>query len=263
MSITDKKDKLPLITEGAKSVWLRNYLYFKKTWLVSVFWIILEPMVYLGAIGFGLGSFVTNIGSMSYVEFFFPGLLCSTAMMVAFFECTYGSYTKLTHQKTFQTILLSRVGPGEVIIGEILWGTTKATIGVLGVCVVSLFFGLIESWRILAVLPVLILLSFLFSCIGMIFTSYAKNFDSFIYSTSGLIVPMSLLSGTYFPIEQLPTTGKYLSYIFPLSHAVTTVRTGIHQGFDGQSAGHIVYLILLSYLVFNIAYKRLNNKLLR
>lgn len=260
--MTNKTSKIPKMSEGIKKVWFRNFLYFRKTWLVSLFWIVLEPVVYLGAIGFGLGAFVSNIGSMSYVEFFFPGLLCSTAMMVAFFECTYSSYTKLTHQKIYQTILLSRIGPDEIIIGEILWGATKAFIGVLGVCVVSIFFGLIESFNLLLVFPVLFVLSILFSSVGMIFTSYARNYDSFIYSTSGLIVPMSLLSGTYFPVEQLPSGLMYLSYIFPLTHAVTATRAILHGGLDLTVIGHVVFLLALTLVAFRFALVRLRGKLL-
>lgn len=263
MKTAKKPENLPKMSDGVKNVWLRNYLYFKKTWLVSLFWIVLEPVVYLGAIGFGLGSFVSNIGSMSYVEFFFPGLLCSTAMMVAFFECTYGSYTKLTHQKVYQTIMLTRIGPEEVIVGEILWGASKAFIGVLGVCVVSMFFGLLDSWRLIFIFPILFILSFLFACVGMIFTSFAKSYDSFIYSTSGLIVPMSLLSGTYFPVEQLPTSVKYLSYIFPLTHAVTSVRSGLYEGLSAGVIGHVAFLLALTIFLFKFALKRVRAKLLK
>ncbi|MGE0631704.1 MAG: ABC transporter permease, partial [Pseudobdellovibrionaceae bacterium] len=80
--------RLPQSGPGVREVWHRNFLYFRYSWKVSVFWIILEPLFYLGAIGYGLGAFVSNIQGISYVDWFFPGLLCSTAMMVSFFEGT-------------------------------------------------------------------------------------------------------------------------------------------------------------------------------
>ncbi len=253
----------PKFHSGAMKVWSRNFLYFKKTWLVSVFWIVLEPVVYLGSIGLGLGAFVNNMGGVSYIEFFFPALLCTTAMMVAFFESTYGSYTKLTHQKTFATIMLTRVGPEEIVAGELLWAASKGFFGVMGVTVCSVFFGLIDSYRIIIALPVLFLLSCLFSCIGMLMTSVAKSYDSFIYSTSGLIVPMSLLSGTYFPLEQLPSTLKYIAYLFPLTHGVSAVRTILYQGLDLWALGHIVILAVMCLVIMNIAMLRIREKILR
>ncbi|MFS4459049.1 ABC transporter permease [Bdellovibrio sp. HCB2-146] len=253
----------PKVNDGAFAVWSRNFLYFKKTWLVSLFWIVLEPVIYLGAIGFGLGAFVSNMGGLSYIEFFFPALLCSTAMMVSFFEGTYGNYTKLTHQKTYATIMLTRVGPEEIVAGELLWAASKGFFGVIGVTTVALFFGLIDSYRILLALPVLFLLCSLFSCIAMIFTSFARNYDSFIYSTSGLIVPMSLLSGTYFPLEQLPSGLRYVAYLFPLTHGVSAVRGILHQGPPLMIVIHVVIMLIATWIFMNIAFFRIHKKLLK
>lgn len=254
---------IPKVNSGALRVWSRNFLYFKKTWMVSLFWIVLEPVIYLGAIGFGLGAFVSNMGGMSYIEFFFPALLATTAMMVAFFEATYGNYTKLTHQKTYATIMLTRVGPEEIVGGELLWAASKGFFGVVGVTLVAMFFGLIDSYRILLALPILFLLSALFSCIGMVCTSLARNYDSFIYSTSGLIVPMSLMSGTYFPLEQLPMGLRYVAYLFPLTHAVAAVREVLHEGVTFWVAGHVLVLLLATWICMNISFHRIRNKLLR
>jgi lipooligosaccharide transport system permease protein len=253
----------PSLHSGVFKVWSRNYLYFKKTWMVSVFWIVLEPVVYLGAIGFGLGAFVNNMGGLPYVEFFFPALLCTTAMFVAFFEGTYGNYTKLTHQKTYSTIMLTRIGPDEIVVGELLWAACKGFFGVVGVTVVATLFGLVDSWTILVALPVLFMLSWLFSCIGMLVTSIAKNYDSFIYSTSGLIVPMSLLSGTYFPLDQLPTTLRYIAYFFPLTHGVSAVRAIIAGNWSWWILLHVVLLFVGGILTMNIAIRRVRGKLLK
>jgi lipooligosaccharide transport system permease protein len=253
----------PQVNSGAFKVWSRNFLYFKKTWLVSVFWIVFEPVVYLGAIGFGLGSFVNSMGGMSYIEFFFPALLCTTAMMVSFFEGTYGNYTKLTHQKTYSTIMLTRVGPEEIVAGELMWAASKGFFGVMGVTLVAGIFGLIDTYRIIFIFPVLFLISALFSCLGMIATSLARNYDSFIYSTSGLIVPMSLLSGTYFPLEQLPTSLRYISYLFPLTHGVSAVRSLLHGENIGMAFIHIGILVIATWICMNISFHRIRNKLLR
>ncbi|WP_415063544.1 ABC transporter permease [Bdellovibrio sp.] len=254
---------IPKVNSGALQVWSRNFLYFKKTWLVSLFWIVLEPVIYLGAIGFGLGAFVNNMNGFSYIEFFFPALLSTTAMMVAFFEGTYGNYTKLTHQKTYATIMLTRVGPEEIVAGELLWAASKGFFGVMGVTLVAMFFGLIDSYRIILALPILFLLSALFSCIGMIFTSFARNYDSFIYSTSGLIVPMSLLSGTYFPLEQLPTGLRYVAYLFPLTHAVSAVREVLHKGPTLWVGVHALVLLVATWVCMNISFFRIRRKLLK
>lgn len=253
---------LPTFGRGAYNMWLRNYFYFKKTWMVSFFWIVLEPLIYLGAIGYGLGAFVNNMGGVSYVEFFFPALLCSTAMMVSFFESTYGNFTKLTHQKTYVTILLTRMIPEEIVGGELLWGATKGMFGVLGVASVAGLFGLLNL-NILAALPVLFLVCFMFSCLGMVATSFARNYDSFIYSTSGFIVPMSLLSGTYFPLDELPKILQYVAYLLPLTHGVSAVRSIVVGDYSWFVLIHILIMILGSWILMNIAFNRIGSKLLK
>jgi len=255
--------RTPKMNSGFMRVWSRNFLYFRKTWTVSLFWVVLEPLMYLGAIGFGLGTFVANIGGQSYIDFFFPGLLCSTGMMVAFFEGTYGSFTKLTHQRTYATIMLTRIGPEEIALGELLWAGTKGYFSVCGVALVASFFGLIDTWRIIPALVILMLLCWLFASLAMIMTSYARNYDSFIYSTSGFIVPMSLFSGTYFPIEQLPIGLKYAAYLFPLTHAVQAVRGILHEGFTIAVGVHTLILLIAAVLAMNIAIYRIRGKLLK
>lgn len=255
--------RTPKMNSGFMRVWSRNFLYFRKTWTVSLFWVLLEPLMYLGAIGFGLGTFVANIGGHSYVDFFFPGLLCSTGMMVAFFEGTYGSFTKLTHQRTYATIMLTRIGPEEIALGELLWAGTKGYFSVCGVALVAAVFGLIDTWRIVPALAILLLLCWLFASLAMIVTSIARNYDSFIYSTSGFIIPMSLFSGTYFPIEQLPGGLKYAAYLFPLTHAVQAVRGILQDGFTVAVGIHTLVLLVLGVLAMNIAIYRIRGKLLK
>lgn len=253
---------VPTISSGFRRVWSRNFLYFRKTWLVSFFWILIEPLMYLAAIGFGLGAFVNNMDGKSYIEFFFPGLLCSTAMMVSFFEGTYGNYTKLTHQRTYSTIMLTRVGPDEIVFGELLWAASKGFFSACGVAFVASLFGLIDTWRIFPVLVVLFFVCWMFACLAMIMTAYARNYDSFIYSTSGFIVPMSLLSGTYFPIESLSGSLKYLAYLLPLTHAVQAVRKLLLDGFSTSVGIHFLFILAVGFVAMNFAIAKIRAKLL-
>ncbi len=239
-------------------VWLRNFLFFRKTFLVTLFWTTLEPLMYLAAIGFGLGRFVEQIEGLSFIEFYYPGLLASTAMMVAYFESTYPSYTKLTYQKTYLTMLLTPLNPNQILLGEILWAATKGFIGICGVILISMLFGLFKM-QVIFVLPILFLLCLIFAAFGMIITSLAKNYDSFIFSTSGLIIPMSLISGTYFSIQDMPVLVRAMAQVFPLTHAVSLTRTVLYKNLG---LSNLVSLgVLVGYLVvFTFIAKKLFNK---
>ncbi len=253
----------PKISASFLRVWQRNFLQFRKTWMVSAVWILVEPLMYLGGFGFGLGAFVNNMNGLSFLEFFFPGLLCTTAMFVAFFEGTYSNYSKLTYQKIYSSIMMTRVSPEEIVFGEILWAASKAFLGVCGVTLVAAIFGLVDSPFIFVALPVLFIVSWLFSSIAMIITSFAKSYDSFIYGTSGFIIPMTLVGGVYFPNDQLPSVFQYFTYLLPLTHAVSAIRGLLVKGFSQEFAVHLGILLLMSWITMNIAIIRIRKKLLK
>lgn len=247
---------------GYFKVWSRNFYYFRKTWLVTAFWTVLEPLMYLAAFGYGVGSFINQMEGTSYVDFFFPGLVCSTALMVGFFESTYSNYTKLTHQKLYSTWLLTPLTTKDIIYGEILWGATKGFIGALGVLIVAALFGLVNSYLVIPALLVIFAIAFLFSCVGMIFTSYARNYDSFIFSTSGFLVPLTLISGIYFPLKYLGLPLEIIAYILPLSHAVDIVRGLMLGNFSAIFLIQFIYIILISYFLMKWATRRIEKKLI-
>lgn len=244
-------------------IWLRNFLFFRKTFLVSLFWTVFEPLMYLAAFGFGFGRYIPPIEGLPFLDFYFPGLLCSTAMMVCYFESTYPNYTKLTHQKTFATMLLTPLTHQKILLGEVLWAATKGLIGVTGVMLVSVLFGLFNI-KFIFVLPVLFLLCVIFAAFGLIVVSIAKNYDSFVFSTSGFIIPLSLISGTYFSLSDMPQFIQILAYIFPLSHAVQLTRHILQSRMDlGMDSMHlgilIIYMIGLVYLANKLFQKKMIN----
>jgi lipooligosaccharide transport system permease protein len=247
-------------TRGASvfQVWYRNLLIFRKTWKVNVFWIALEPFFFLVAIGYGLGSFVPDISGISYAEFFFPALLCTTSMMVAFFECSYSNFSKLNYQNTYSTMILSPLQPHEILWGELLWGATKGLLSALSVILIGQLFGLGQTLMVFPALIVIAMNSLLFAVLGMLVTTLVRNYDGIIYPTSGLIIPMSLFSGTYYPKEQLPELLYYLSYVFPLTHFVDMTRMALVEGsFSWWSLLSLLYVGVLFYFLLKMTHEKL------
>lgn len=253
--------KNQLIPIQVLRVWYRNFVIFKRTWLVSLFWVILEPVFLLTALGFGLGAYVKTMGGVPYAEFFFPGLLCSSTMMVAFFEGTYGNFSKLSYSKVYAAQMLSPVTIPELILGDLLWGASKGLLSALAILLIGQIFGLGQNWGAFAALPVLFLNAWVFSCLGMVVTSMVRNFDQIIYPTSGLIVPMSLFAGTYFPLEELNPVLRLLSYLMPLTHATTVVRAMSLDQWNLMMIAHVGVLIILAVVLTRYAVRRMSRRL--
>ena len=217
--------------------------------------------MFLGAFGYGFGHYISAVEGLSFLEFYYSGLLSTTCMMVSYFESTYPNYSKLTHQQTYSSMLLTPITTRDIFYGEVLWGATKGIIGAFGVFVVASLFGL-YTIQFIKVIPVLFLLGLVFSAFGMIMVSVAKNYDSFIFSTSGIIVPLSLISGTYFSLHEISPFFKNFAYLFPLAHAVSFVRNGMYGSLSVFDAGHILCLVLYVLVLIYIGKKLFHNKLI-
>jgi lipooligosaccharide transport system permease protein len=183
-------------------------------------------------------------------------------MFIAFFVATYDNFSKLSYQGIYAVQILSPVEPREIAYGEILWAASKGLFSALGVSLVASVFGLVASWKILLVLFVVFLSSLVFAAFGMLVTTFVKNFDQIIYPSSGLIIPLSLFSGTYFPVDHLPYGLKYLVYLSPLTHSVRAARTLLIGSFDWWVLVNILYLILCAAALTRLSSRRLQERLL-
>ncbi|MCB0351233.1 MAG: ABC transporter permease [Bdellovibrionales bacterium] len=254
--------QFPSFGRGAISVWRRNYLYFSQTVLTSLSWIFVEPLLYLFALGYGLGHFVKEIDGQSYAQFIAPAMMATSGMFVAFFEGTYSTYTKMTRQFTYQTILLSPLESDEIVIGEILWITTKAFLSCVSVAIVLAALGLVPVTKLAPALAILFLMCWVFAAFGVWLSTLAKSYEWFSYSQSGLITPMSLFCGTYFPLQQLPEFLVYFSYSLPLTHGLMSVRMFLSGDFNSMFFVNLIYLLASGIFLTNLAAARFERRLI-
>ena len=162
---------IPRLTRGALKVWRRNWDVFFKTYQVNFLPPFVEPILYLLAIGFGLGMFVGEIDGVPYVEFIAPALVAISIMNSAFFECTYSSFVRMYYQKTFDAMIATPLALDEVIAGELLWGATRSFIYSSVMLAVLIAFGVVDLPLSLFILPFSFLAGLLFAGIAMCFTA--------------------------------------------------------------------------------------------
>ena len=216
---------VPRLTRRVWKVWQRNFDVFLKTIKSNFLPSLLEPILYLLALGLGLGVFIQSIEGVPYINFIAPALVAISVMNGSFFECTFGSFVRMYYQKTFDAIIATPVSVEEVIAGELVWGATRATINSTTVLAVIAAFGLISSPLFLLVPLLAFLGGLMFASIAMCFTAIAPNIDFFNYPSFLLVTPMFLLSGTFFPLSQLPVPVQTAAQVFlPLTHVVNIVR---------------------------------------
>ncbi|KAF0145460.1 MAG: lipooligosaccharide transport system permease protein [Nitrospirae bacterium] len=205
-------------------VWQRHFTVYTKLYKSSFALNFVEPVLYLAALGLGLGAFVKEINGVPYINFIAPGIIASSAMFAAIYECTYGTYVRMTYQKTFDAILATPVNIDDLVTGELMWGASKSLLYGSTIIIVISTFGLVKSPLILFVLPVLFISGLIFAEISVIFTAVVPGIDSFNYFYTLLMTPMFLFSGIFFPLDTLPPLVSKIAFFTPLYHLVNICR---------------------------------------
>jgi lipooligosaccharide transport system permease protein len=217
---------LPRISRRCWMVWRRNWDVFFKTYKVNFLPPVIEPVLYLLAIGYGLGFFVGEIDGVPYVRYIAPALLAISMMNSAFFECTYSSYVRMYYQKMFDAIIATPLSIDDVIAGELLWGATRSLLYTTVMLIVLIAFGVVDLPASLLVLPFSFLAGLLFAGIAMCFTAITPSIDALNYPSFLFITPMFLFSGTFFPLTVLPQLVQLLAILLlPLTQLVIVTRS--------------------------------------
>ena len=220
-----------------------------------------EPLLYLMALGYGLGRIIPDFGGMSYAEFIAPGLLVSTVMYKATFECTFGSYTRLATQKTFDAVLATPVTVSELVAGEVIWGGLKAAFGASIVLFAIRLFGLVPSWHALWVVPLGFAVGLMFASMALVVTAFSRSYESFNYYFTLVVAPMFLFSGVFFPLERMPGWVGQLAQALPLTHAVSISRALVRGTIAADQVLHSGAVVAFTAVAYSACWALLQRRM--
>ena len=244
----------------------RNLMVYRRTWMVILSGFF-EPLFYLLAIGFGIGSLVGSVvgpngHAVPYQVFVAPALLASSAMNGAIYDSTTNVFFKLKYAHTYEAVLTTPVGVPDVAVGEIAWALFRGTLYALGFMVVMLVLGLVSSPAWLLAFPGSVLIGFAFASVGMALSTWIRSWADF-DKLQMVLLPMFLFSATFYPITAYPPALRILVELTPLYHGVDLLR-GLTTGFIGQSQGaDVAYLLMMGVIGLAVVSRRLERLLLR
>jgi lipooligosaccharide transport system permease protein len=211
---------------------------------------VLEPVTMLVAFGVGLGGYVASLTwqgrPVEYMTYVAPGLLAYATFMTAIFQSLFGAFIRMRYQRTWEGQLTTQIELAHVIWGEVLWAGLLATMYVVLIAgVLALFHvaGLVtlDLVRLPAVLPVSFVAACAFGALGLCFTAMLPTIDHMNLPVFLLVLPMGLLSSTYFPLEHPLLVALNLAN--PLYH--------LAQAFRGLLIGGPVLAPLAGVLVLS------------
>jgi lipooligosaccharide transport system permease protein len=244
-------------------IWDRNFQVWRRHVAASLIGNLGQPILFLLALGYGLGRNIAPIEGLTYLQFIAPGLVASAIMYSAAFEATYGAYTRLSTQKTFEAILMTPISVEDLALGEIVWGASKGLLSALIMLAAFPLFNLYPSLWVLGLLPVLFIAGIFFAALGLVMTALASNYEFFNYFTSLIITPFFLFSGIFFPLTTLDPTVEQIFRFLPLSPVVSLSRMLSYGQLSPAMLVDFAYLVFLAIFTTWAATRLLRRRLIQ
>ena len=231
----------------ALEYWLYQY---KRTWRSTLISGLISPLLYLAAMGVGLGSLVDKhqsshgaLGGVSYIAFLAPGMLAAVAMQIATQESTYPVLAAVKWVRGYFAMLATPLSVVDVLVGHLLWIAIRVSITVVLFLGVMELFGAGHHLTVLLAIPAAVLTGLAFGVPMAAYSATREGDAAFAAIFRFVVMPMFLFSGTFFPVTQLPIGFRVVAYATPLWHGVDMCRSlALGTATPGRVAMNAAYL---------------------
>ena len=221
---------------------------YRRTWRGTVVVSIVNPLLFLLAIGVGLSKVVTThppgLGGATYLEFFAPGMLAAAAMQNGIIESAFPVSRAVRSGGSYSVAVTTPLDSTDIMLGHCLYMAFKLAFGAVTFVVVMTLLGAAESWKVVLTIPAATLTGLAFATPTMGWAAKVANPRAVFGAFKWVVMPLYLFSGTFFPITQLPPLLRALAYATPLWHGVDLCRTlSLGTATWPRTAAHVVYLL--------------------
>jgi len=250
-------------------VFEHRLLQYRRTFRSSLFSSFLSPVLFLTAMGLGLGAYVSEssaVGGVSYLVFLAPGLLAATAMQTGSSEASFPIMGGLVRNKIFHAMYATPISPRDIALGNLAWIAARLTLTATIFTLVIVLFGAAVSPLIVFAIPAAVLTGMAFAGPMAAFSATQKTPSKFAAIFRFGITPLFLFSGTFFPISSLPAALQAFAWLTPLFHGVALTR-GLSLGTITDdpiaAAIHVIYLTTLAIVGAWLMVRNFQRRLVR
>ena len=254
-------------TPASIRVWEAQVVTVWRAWKSSALLSMLQPLVFLGGMGFGVGALVDEragstaaLGGLGYLAFLGPALMATTAMQTATFEASYPVMDGFKWRRAFEAMTATPVSPRAVVDGMVLWWVSRILLGVAGVALVLAVIPTTRGWGLIPAALGATLCGMVFATAMGAWASTRETEASFAAVQRFVIIPLFLFGGAFYPVDSLPSVLRPVAWVTPLWHGVELTRGLTTSGISlAASLGHLAYLsalTLVGYVICRITFHR-------
>jgi lipooligosaccharide transport system permease protein len=240
----------------------RNALIYRRS-LTPVLSSIVEPVLYLLSIGFGVGALVGSVHGIEvpYAAFVAPGILATTAMNAAFNQTSFGIFMRVKNERIYDAIVPTPLSVADIAIGEVASAVLSGVLASIGFVAVMLVLGLVVSPGIVVAMFGALLVGYAFGAAGLAVMTYVRDFPDFQF-VQLVMLPMFLFATTFYPLSVYPSWARPIVEALPLYQSIELVREPALGIFDWRLVEAVIYLAVLGTFALGLANRRLHRQLL-
>ena len=253
-----------------RPAWFRALTYeaafYSKTWRASVISSFLFPILYLSAMGIGVGHLVNAhtglVEGHTYLHFVAPGLLAITAMQLSVGECMWPILAAIKWVRTYHAAVATPLEPGDLVTGKVAWLGARLFVTTAVYAVIIACFGATSSWTAIFLPFIGALIAVAFAAPLIAFSSRVESDVTFTMLFRFVVVPMLLFSATFYPVSQYPVGLRWIVQLMPLYHGVALCRSAAFgTGSPGALLAHVSVLVAMAVVGYGVARRNLRRRL--
>jgi lipooligosaccharide transport system permease protein len=249
--------RAPGAVRGVLLVVEHSWVWYRRNWRATAVSSILQPLMFLLAFGVGFGSLVQGSGGVvaatggaDYLVWLAPALLAVSAVQTAAFESSYPVLSGFKWQRHYHGMTAGPVSPAQVAMGHIAWVSLKtAGAGVIYIGVIAVFGGVASPGIVVSLLAAVLTGAAMAALVAAFSATLENEGNAFSVLFRFVVIPMTLFSGTFFPVDRLPGWVQPVAWVSPLWHGTEIARAAALERWQPLAAlGHTVYLLALLVL---------------
>lgn len=240
----------------------RNLMIYRRS-VTELAYGLVEPLMYLLTIGFGVGALVGSVPGVHvrYAAYVAPAILATTAMNTAFNQTSFGVFIRIRVERNYEAIVPTPLSAVDIAVGEVASAVINGLLTSAGFLLAATLLGLDVSAAILWAVPAAALVGFAFAAGGLAVTTYLRDFPDF-QLIQLVMLPMYLFATTFYPVTTYPGWLRPVIEVLPLYQSIELIREPALGQFPVWTLLiAALYLVVFGAVAMAIATRRLGRSL--